>query len=72
MMHFKFRSRTLRRLTVSTVECNKIHLELVFKYERVESFPKAYAAPVSTATGAETGPFVTRIDKVLTNPNTGQ
>jgi hypothetical protein len=72
MMHFKFLSRTLRRLTVSTVECNKIHVEIVFKYEFVESFPQCYAAPVSTATGAETRPFVIRIDEVLTNPNTGQ
>jgi len=36
-----------------------------------ESFAKDCAAPVSTATGAETRPFVTRTDKVLTNSNTG-
>lgn len=70
-MNFKFLSRTLRRLTVSTLECNKIYVEIVFRYERVESFPQGCAAAVSTATGAETRPFVTRIDKVLTNRNTG-
>jgi len=36
-----------------------------------ESLPKGCAASVSTATGAETRPFVTRTDKVLTNPNSG-
>lgn len=71
MMHFKFLSRTLICLTVSTVECNKIFVGIVFKYEGAEPFPQGYAAPVSTATGAETRPFVTPIDKVLTNPNTG-
>lgn len=49
----------------------KISVEIVFKYEGAESFPQGYAAPVSTATGADTRPFVTPTDKVLTNPNTG-
>jgi len=49
----------------------KIFVEIVFKYEGGKSFPQGYAAPISTATGAETRPFVTPIDKVLTNPNTG-
>jgi hypothetical protein len=36
VMHFKFLRRTLERHVISAVECNKIHIEILFKHERVE------------------------------------